>query len=119
MIILNPSWKTACFGWNCPVHAKQGEPGLVRFDEDERAAVADGDDLGARADQGGHEAHDVAGQRAARAAQDGGRKGWVHASVGAAAAELPPVGRIESLAEDLRRPWLADGGQVEAAGGRG
>src|SRR5580704_15675084 len=33
--------------------------------------------------------------------------------VGPGAAELPAAGRVEGLVEDLRRPRLADGGQVD------
>jgi hypothetical protein len=43
--------------------------------EDEWVAADDGDDLGAVADQGGRVLQDVAGQRAAGPAGDGGREG--------------------------------------------
>ena len=85
----------------------------MRLDEDEWVALADGHDLGARADQGGHELQGVAGQGAARAARDGVGDGLGAFVVGAGATELPAAGRVEGLVEDLRRPRLADGGQVD------
>src|SRR5215467_9585202 len=68
MITLNTSWKTSC-SWldRLAADARQGEPGLLRLDEDEWVTLADSDDLGALADQGGHELQGMPGQRAARA----------------------------------------------------
>jgi hypothetical protein len=86
---------------------------LLRLDEDEWVALADGHDLGALADQGGHELQGVAGQGAVRAARDGVGDGLGAFVVGAGATELPAAGRVEGLVEDLRRPRLADGGQVD------
>jgi hypothetical protein len=38
---------------------------------------------------------------------------WVLSWSGPGATELPAAGRVEGLVEDLRRPRLADGGQVD------
>src|SRR5215813_952627 len=76
MITLNTSWKTSC-SWlgRLAADARQGEPGLLRLDEDEWVTLADSDDLGALADQGGHELQGMPGQGAARATRDGGGDG--------------------------------------------
>ena len=84
------------------------------LDEHEWGAVDDRGDLGAMADQGGHEPQRVAGQRAAGAAAgDGDREGLGALVVGTGAAARPAAGRVEGLVEDLRGPALADRGQVD------
>ena len=116
MITLNTSWKTSC-SWldRLAADARQGEPGLLRLDEDEWVTLADSDDLGVLADQGGHELQGMPGQGAARAARDGGGDGLGAFVVRAGAAEFPAAAHVEGLVEDLRRPRLANRGQVDRA----